>query len=73
MNSGTHEIIVWIKGHTVGDRFLNKSFDLSVEIMNCVEDGRGFKLKCPIGSWKVYAPGAVARVQVTDLKTQAEV
>ena len=60
----TYEIIVWVKGHTTGHIFKNKSIDLARDIIECTGSGRGFKLNTEDGIRMAFGPGMVTHAQV---------
>ena len=62
-----YEIVVWVAGHTLGYRFPNKTKDLANEIINCVGNGKGFKLKGE-DSTMSFGPGMASHIQVTNIR-----
>jgi hypothetical protein len=66
-NNDKYEIVVWVKGHTVGHRFSNKSKRLADEIMTSVGVGYGFKLMTENRLMMAFGPGMVSHVQITNM------
>jgi hypothetical protein len=63
-----YEIIVWVKGHTTGHRFINKEQILTDEVSLCVAENRSFKLRFPGGAYMIFGADSVSHIQVTEMR-----